>query len=167
MEKAGVKALREKANALGVQNEKTCTGCAQSTLAAIMDTLGIEGDDAFKAASGLADGIGLTGDGSCGALTGGVLAIGLACGRDREHFKDPMAAMDSYMLAKRLHHYFMETYGTCRCREIQTKLAGRFFDLMEPGEMEAAMKAGVLEHCSGVVGAAAAETVAIIESHRS
>ena len=66
--------LEEKAHSLGEKYEKECTGCAQTALAAIFDTLGIENDDVFRSASGLADGLGLTGDGSCGALVGGALA---------------------------------------------------------------------------------------------
>ena len=66
----------EKARELGQQYEKTCTGCAQTTLAAVMDALDTQSEDAFRAASGLADGVGLSGDGSCGALTGGAMAIG-------------------------------------------------------------------------------------------
>ena len=61
-------------------NERRCTGCAQSTVAALLDTLDIKADDVFRAASGLADGVGLTTDGSCGALTGGVMVLGLAHG---------------------------------------------------------------------------------------
>jgi hypothetical protein len=79
--------------------ERRCTGCAQSTVAAVLDTLGLHADDVFRAASGLADGIGLTGDGSCGALTGGDMVLGLVRGRKREEFSDPFAAMKSYQLA--------------------------------------------------------------------
>ena len=150
------------AEELGRSYEQKCTGCAQSTLAAILDTLRVESGDAFRAASGLADGIGLSGDGSCGALTGGAMAIGLLFGRDRARFEDPFAAMDSYRMAKELHGHFMDTYGSCRCHDIQEKLMGRFFDLLDPEQMALADQAGMLGHCSRVVGASAAKTVEII-----
>jgi len=38
--------------------EKKCTGCAQTTIAGIFEALGIENDDVFRSASGLADGLG-------------------------------------------------------------------------------------------------------------
>jgi len=45
---------------LGKKYEKECTGCAQTTIAATFEALGIWNEDVFKAGSGLADGLGLT-----------------------------------------------------------------------------------------------------------
>ncbi|MFW9913167.1 MAG: hypothetical protein ACFFEU_11880, partial [Candidatus Thorarchaeota archaeon] len=56
----------KKAFDLGQEYEQKCTGCAQTTIAAIFDSLELWSEDVFKAASGLADGLGLTGDGTCG-----------------------------------------------------------------------------------------------------
>lgn len=154
--------LLEKAFRLGREYEKSCTGCGQTTIAAVLETLGIESDDAFRAASGLADGIGLTGDGSCGALTGGCMAMGLVHGRTREQFSDPFAAMKSYDLARELHQDFVTRYGSSRCREIQERLMGRFFDLRDEKDMVAAMEQGMLEHCSTVVGNCARKAVELI-----
>ena len=152
----------EKAKELGEQYEKRCTGCAQTTLAAVMDALGTQSEDAFRAASGLADGVGLSGDGSCGALTGGAMAIGLLRGRPRKDFNDPLAAMDSYLLARQLVRHFQERYGSCRCYDIQKKLMGRTFNLLDPKEMGEALEFGMLEHCSGVVGDSAKKTVELL-----
>lgn len=52
----------ETAVRLAQQYEKTCTGCAQSVVAGVLDALDLKSDEVFRAASGLADGIGLTGD---------------------------------------------------------------------------------------------------------
>jgi len=41
---------------------------------------------AFEAATGLAGGVGLCGDGTCSALTGGALALGLCSPRRRAQF---------------------------------------------------------------------------------
>jgi len=154
--------LLQAAFELGGANEKANTGCAQSVIAAVMDTLGLESEDAFKAASGLADGIGLTTDGSCGALVGGAMAIGLVLGRARKDFSNPLAAMKSYEVVRQLHQEFIDTYGSCRCREMQTKLMGRSFDLTRREELVEAMKLGMPEHCSRVVGASARKTVELI-----
>ena len=75
-------------------------GCSQCTLAGIFDALGVQNDDIFKAASGLADGIGLTGEGHCGTLSGAVLAISYFFGRDKEDFSDMMKLLKSNLLSK-------------------------------------------------------------------
>ncbi len=154
--------LLEKAYKMAEENEITCTGCAQTTIAAILDILEIKSDDTFKAASGLADGIGLTGDGSCGALAGGAMVLGLVFGRERKDFKDPMAAMKSYLLSKKLHGDFIERYGSCRCFDIQKKLMGRTFNLYDKNGMKEAAEQGMMAHCSKVVGNSAKKTVEII-----
>lgn len=152
----------EKAFELGKHYEKTCTGCAQSTVAALLEVLEMKDESAFRAASGLADGLGLTGDGACGGLTGGALVIGLLFGRTSQDFQDPFAAMRSYDLVKRLHEDFMGRYGTCRCHDIQKKLMGRSFNLRSSEDIEAALAAGMPEHCSTVVGNAARAALEII-----
>ena len=162
MNKGKIDELLKKAFETAQNYEKTCTGCAQTTLAGVLDVLGIKSDDAFKCASGLADGVGLTGDGTCGALIGGAMAIGLIFGRERKDFSDPFAAMKSYLLVKELYQDFLERYGTARCSEIQRKLMGRTFNLLDPKELESAMNFGMMEHCSKVVGNSARKTVEII-----
>ena len=114
--------LLEKAFKLGVQYEKENTGCAQTVIAAIFDTLGIWNEDVFKAASGLADGLGLTGDGACGALVGGSMVISYLYPREKKDFKDMYKPMKAYAMVKQLHDQFVEKYGTCRCYDIQKRL---------------------------------------------
>ncbi len=156
----------EKAYRLAKEYEQTCTGCAQSAVAGLMDAFEIEDEAVFKAASGLADGIGLTGNGSCGALTGCSMIIGLLFGRDRERHKDIMAPMKSYLLCKELHQDFMDNYDSSRCYDIQERLMGRTFNLLDPEDLEEAGKAGMMEQCSGVVGRAAKKTAEIILRER-
>jgi hypothetical protein len=124
-------AIAERASQLAADYEKTCTGCAQSAVAGLLDAFEIGSEDVFKAASGLADGIGLTGDGSCGSLTGCAMVIGLI---------------------KELHEEIIREYGSCRCHDIQQKIMGRTYNLLDPKELEDAMKEGMLEHCARVVG---------------
>jgi len=145
-------AIAERAGQLATDYEKTCTGCAQSAVAGLLDAFEIGSEDVFKAASGLADGIGLTGDGSCGSLTGCAMVIGLIFGRDRKDHRDMMKPMQSYLLCKELHEEIIREYGSCRCHDIQQKIMGRTYNLLDPKELEEAMKEGMLEHCAGVVG---------------
>jgi C_GCAxxG_C_C family probable redox protein len=154
--------LLKKAFELGQKYEQKSTGCAQTTIAAIFDTLEIWNEDVFKAASGLADGLGLTGDGSCGALTGASMVIGFLFGRDREHFDDVMRPMKSYHLVKELHDQYVEKYGTCRCYDVQKALMGRTYNLWDPEEMKEAYRSGMMGHCSKVVGTMAQQAVELI-----
>ena len=136
--------------------------CAQCVLAGVLEALGIENNDVFRAATGFADGIGLTGDGHCGALSGGVMAISYLFGRKREEFARRGKMMKALLLSRELQGRFKQKYSTCRCHDLQTKFYGRFFNLLEPGEMEAAVKAGVLETCSTLAGEVARLTVELI-----
>ena len=145
-------AIAERASQLAAEYEKTCTGCAQSAVAGLLDAFEIDSEDVFKAASGLADGIGLTGDGSCGSLTGCAMVIGLIFGRERKDHRDMMKPMQSYLLCKELHEEIIREYGSGRCHDIQQKIMGRTYNLLDPKELEEAMKEGMLEHCAGVVG---------------
>jgi C_GCAxxG_C_C family probable redox protein len=162
-----MEAITEKASRLAAEYEKTCTGCAQSAVAGLMDAFELEGDDVFRAASGLADGIGLTGDGSCGALTGCAMVLGLVFGRERADHGDMMKPMQSYLLCKELYEDFVDRYGKARCHDIQRKLMGRTYDLLEPGGIEQALKDGMLEHCSQVVGSAVGKTAELILREKS
>jgi len=161
MEKGKIK-IMDTAFKKAKQYEMQSGGCSQCTLAGIFDALDVQNDEIFKAATGLADGVGLTGDGHCGALSGGVLAIGYFFGRNKEDFSDMMKLLKANLLSKKLHDRFVEKYGTCRCADLQKSFFGRFYNLYDPEEMIAAMKAGLLETCSTVAGEAASMTTEII-----
>jgi C_GCAxxG_C_C family probable redox protein len=150
----------------GKRHEMQSSGCPQCTIAGIFEALGIENDDVFKAATGFADGVGLTGDGHCGALSGGVMAISYLFGREGKDSGDMMKQVPALILSKKLHDQFIERYGTCRCADIQTKFVGRFFNLYDPKEMEAAFKAGMVDKCSTLVGEVARMATKIILEKR-
>jgi len=158
--------ILEKAFESARKCEMKCTGCAQTSIAGIFDALGIENDDVFRSASGLADGLGLTGDGSCGALVGGAMVISYLFGREKKDFPDMLKPMRSYIMAKRLHDRFVEQFGSCRCYDIQKRLMGRTFNLYEPSELEKATEAGMPAHCSRVVGTAAKLATELILDER-
>jgi C_GCAxxG_C_C family probable redox protein len=136
--------------------------CGQCTIAAIFEILGVEDEGVFKAATGMADGVGLTGDGHCGALSGGTMAISYFFGRGKEDFSRVGKQMKALTLAKKLHDEFVMEFSTCRCADIQTKQSGRFFNLYDMEEMKAAIKAGMPEQCSTLVGKTARMALKII-----
>jgi len=154
--------ILNKAKKLGVKYEKTCTGCSQTVIAAIFEALGIWNEDVFKSASGLADGLGLTGNGSCGALVGASMVIGLLYGREKQDFKDMYKPMKSYKLVKELHDKYIDKYGTCRCHDVQKATMGKTFNLWDPNGMKEAFKSGMLQNCAEVVGDVAKMATEII-----
>ncbi len=162
MKKADRQSVMEKAAELAMTYEKRFTGCSQSTVAGLLDALDIDETDVFKTASGLADGIGLSGDGTCGALIGSAMVIGLIFGRGyKDHF-NVLAPMKSYRLSRKIQKDFMKQYGSCRCYDIQKKLMGRTYDLMNPQDMKAAVGEKMVEHCAQVVGRSARLTAGVI-----
>lgn len=154
--------IAEKAFTTAKAFELRSGGCAQSAVAGIFAALGVHDEGIFKAATGMSDGVGLTGDGHCGSISGGVMAIGYFFGRSTEDSGKMMKQVRACRLAKRLHDEFVEKYGTCRCADLQNKLVGRFYNLYDPQEMEAATKANMPEICATLVGEAARMTVRII-----
>jgi C_GCAxxG_C_C family probable redox protein len=161
MERSG-QDIRDKAFALAKKYEIENGNCAQSVFAAVTESLGMENDDVLRAATGFADGIGLTGDGHCGALSGAVMAISHMFGRRKEEFHRRGKMMKALLLSRKLENRFMGEYGMCRCHDLQVKFYGRFFNLMEPSELEAALKAGMLERCSSLSGEVASLAVELI-----
>jgi C_GCAxxG_C_C family probable redox protein len=154
--------IRDRAFALAKKYEMENGNCAQSVFAAVTESLGVENGEVLRAATGFADGIGLTGDGHCGALSGAVMAIGLMFGRKKEDFHRHGKMMKALLLSRQLENRFMGQYGLCRCHDLQVKFYGRFFNLMEPSELETALKAGMLERCSTLAGEVASLAAELI-----
>ena len=154
--------MLDKAFALAKKYEMENGNCAQCVLSGVTEALGIENNDVFRAATGFADGIGLTGEGHCGALSGGVMAIGCLFGRKRDEFARRGKMMKALLLSRQLQAKFVEKYGACRCHDLQVKFYGKFFNLFDPAEMEAAVKAGVMETCSTLAGEVARMTLELV-----
>lgn len=156
--------ITKKAYEKGLSYEREYHGCCQCTIAAIQDTLGVRSDDVFKAGTGLAGGIGATSHGTCGALTGGAMMLSSKIGRDRKNFKDPeRIRWKTYELAKKLHDKFVDEYGSGICGDIQRKLMGRSFNLLNPADFDEFCKAGgATDKCPFVVANASKWTVELL-----
>lgn len=157
--------LADKAYNLGVRYEQQYGGCGQCTIAAVLDALGLERPELFKAATAFAGGIGMAGDGSCGAYVGGVLLIGDQAGRTRADFADPgRVRFRTYALARTFRDLFVEKYGSVTCRDVQHEIFGRSFDLQQDDDFRAFEAAGGhFDKCPEVVGTAARWIVELIE----
>ena len=89
--------------------------CAESVLTAVNKELktGAAKSVAPRIATGFGGGISRNGD-VCGAVTGGVMAISLALGRD----KAEQSRESCYGAVDRFYNDFRTRFGSCRCREL-------------------------------------------------
>jgi C_GCAxxG_C_C family probable redox protein len=94
--------------------------CAQAVLCTLNEGLrgGLRRDVAARLASGLAEGLGGSGC-LCGALSGGVLALGLFMGNGGRRLLN--ASGSSYSTAL-LHREFAERFGSACCKVLSKKV---------------------------------------------
>lgn len=158
--------LIEKARQLGRKYLVKRDGCAPTTLLAVADTLKMEvPDELFKAMIGLS-----SHSGGCGGVCGGIAAIGLRYGSNREDYEQELEASkitgDKIRnTLKVLRDRFVEEYGGYLCTDVQTRLFGRSYDYLVPEEREVFRKKELGKKCRGVTENAAGWTVeAIIEA---
>jgi len=138
-------------------------GCGQTPLAAVLDSLGLQNDDIFKAGTSFSGGIANLGIGPCGAFSAGVLAISYEFGRERHSWYGYENLEFANLLVQKLYSKFMAEYGSICCRDIQKKVLGQSYDLLNPMERIKFSKASSEGlHCPKVVGKAAEWTVELI-----
>ena len=105
----------------------------------------------------------LSSKGTCGALVGGMLAISSIFGREYDDFKDGKKKRRIFKYAKILYDRFVDEYDSPLCCDVQKKIFGRSFNLMDSIEYEEFEKAGAhVDKCPTVLGNAARWTVEII-----
>jgi len=108
--------------------------CAESVLQALAESQDIQSELIPRIATGFCSGISRTG-GMCGAVSGGIMGIGLVAGRN-----SPAESLElAYTLAQKLISAFEKQYGSVNCRQLMgcdlaTESGQRYFmenDLME------------------------------------
>lgn len=113
--------------------------CSESVLTTINDLLGQEFEpEIVKMASGFPIGIGKSGC-LCGAVSGGVMALGLAYGREKPGVEMP----DSFPNNAALHDHIIDKYGSTCCRVLT----------MEFDDFDSKERA---QHCHEITGEVAA-----------
>jgi len=129
-----------KAGELAVEYERKYHGCCQCTFSAIVDALrwgGLElipedmEEALFPGLTVLSGGAAMSTDGSCGGLTGGILAIGLAVGISRQmQEEDSSTRRIGYRAALTgIVDKYYEKYGSLLCKDVQRKRFGKAWDL--------------------------------------
>ncbi len=128
--------ITQKAWDLGVEYEAKHKGCCQSTFLAIVDALrwgGLEiipedmEERLYPGISLLTAGVCMTGEGTCGAVSAGVMAVGLALGIQT----DPQASERvGHSLRDTLLAKYYENYQSILCKDVMRKYFGKAWDLV-------------------------------------
>ena len=129
--------------------------CSQAVFSAFAEAEGIELETALRIASSFGAGMARMGD-TCGAVTGGMMVLGLKFGRTVADDKE--AKEKNYHLVHKFVERFSERFETCTCRD----LLG-----FDPGAPEASQRFAnepeLEKRCSGFVREAAEILEDIIE----
>jgi C_GCAxxG_C_C family probable redox protein len=128
--------------------------CSQATFSAFAPGFGVPDETALRIASAFGGGIGRRGH-VCGAVTGALMALGLA----RGHADNTEASKsETYAMVDEFTRRFEAEYGSLICRT----LLGHAIDT--PEGMQAARDSGAFKTvCPGLVSGAAAIVEALLE----
>jgi C_GCAxxG_C_C family probable redox protein len=151
--------------------ERRYGGCARCTLGALQDHLGLGDHETFAASTPFGAGIGRNGE-LCGALIGGLIAIGLAeasrgfieQGSDETRplcLKSP-PYLKAGALTRKLCDRFREEYGGLTCREVMAKVFGRPIDMKDDKDRAYFIQPWVHDHCADVVKESARLTAEVL-----
>jgi C_GCAxxG_C_C family probable redox protein len=155
--------ILDKVYRLAYKYEGEIGSCPQCVLSALHETLGIADKATIQASDALAGGCALSAEGTCGALSGGLLAIGSVVGRPYEDFKKGESKRRVFLYAKKLYDRFVEEYGSPLCKDVQKKITGKSYNLLDAKEYEEFEKAGAhVDKCTSVSGNAARWAAEII-----
>ena len=127
--------------------------CAESVLTAVSAEAGVISPLIPCIATGFCSGIART-SGMCGAVTGGIMALGILYGRDN-------AEQSSETIYEKVQHFiqaFEKEYMSTNCFE----LTG--FDLSKEEERQAFFDKGMMEKCRQFTGRAASLVTELISS---
>jgi C_GCAxxG_C_C family probable redox protein len=116
--------------------------CAQSVLLTMFEYWNGENELIPKIATAFGGGIGRCGS-VCGALTGGVMALGIKYGTNEPSLEK---RLEAYKKAQEFYKQFERQHGSVLCREIIG------YNLSDPKELDEALKARIFEEkCANFV----------------
>lgn len=125
--------------------------CSESILLAVAESEGIESEWFPAVATGFCGGIAHT-SGMCGALSGGIMAMGLLAGRKKPG--DPRDKL--FAMIQELLREFQQQFGTTNCTELLDS------DLGTPEGLAQARAGNFRKQCADYVEAAAETTARLL-----
>ncbi len=137
--------------------------CAQASFAVLNRQFGLAEGEFHRALSAL-PGIAVRGD-TCGAVTGSLMALGLAFGTDPG--AEPAQRRLAYLQGRELCRRFEEAQGSTLCRDIHTAAVGRWHDLFDPADAQAYQEAGGFEACQSAVASGVRIAAELILAQRA
>lgn len=152
----------DRAATMAREYEYKVGSCPQCVLAALYETLNIGSPNVIQASDGLAGGTALSTSGTCGALVGGMLAIGAVVGRSYQDFKAGKGERRVFAHSQRLYRRFIKKYGSPVCCQVQQQVFGRSYDLLDADEARAFSQDATRETCPQVAADVTGWTADII-----
>lgn len=132
--------------------DKQVLACSQAVMLGIQETFGPR-DPLLLRAVGILSGGSRAGS-LCGALQGGLVALGMYFGPPEDKMDDLEALAQSFIPAKKLYAEFADKFGSRLCRDITRT------DFDVPHQRQAWLDRGGWEECARLVR----ETTAIVAS---
>ncbi len=129
-----------KAEELAIKYEAKYKGCAQSTFLAVVDALrwgGLEllpveaEEKLYPAISMLTAGICMTAEGTCGAVSAGTMALGLAVGTSQDDDDVEAANQAAVTIRGTLLEKCYLDYRSILCKDIQRKYFGKAWNFLD------------------------------------
>ena len=138
-------------------------GCSRCALKALQEHLDLGDGISLKASTPLGGGIGLRGE-TCGALLGGLLAVGITTASD--DLEDLDALNNSLAAGFRLARRVEKEFGTTHCKKLQADRLGQFYDFTDPEQYQKFVDAGGYEECSKIVAKIARMTAEFLLDYK-
>lgn len=153
LKELGVEAKKDlviKIEQTACENERIYHGCCRSVLNALQVHLGFENNAVIKAATALGGGVSRTGE-ACGALLGGLMAIGLVYASDTlDDSRTSLAYQETMNRGAKLCDKFKKEFGGLRCHDVQRTVLGRHYDLRNPEDVKQ-FRESAHTHCENIV----------------
>ena len=132
--------------------EELSVNCAQGTLTALQEEFDLGGGkDVLKAATFM-PGL-MSRRETCGAVIGGLMALGLAYGRDKlcdPEWRTPKANEEMFKLRNKVWRFceaFKQEFGSTMCGDIRPQIMGRDYNTMDPKEQQQFLEDGGAKKC--------------------
>jgi len=139
--------MKERRVEEAVKQHQSGFSCAQAILATYGPELGMDRETALKVAGGFGSGMGRMA-GTCGAVTGAYMVIGLLHGMTKAD--DQQQKERSYEVVRRFAEMFRRRHGSLECRELMG------VDVSRPEGLAAARQRNIFRTvCPGYVRGAA------------
>jgi C_GCAxxG_C_C family probable redox protein len=132
--------------------EEVSISCSQGTLAALQEEFSLAGGKEVIKAATFMPGIASRKE-TCGAVVGGLMALGLRFGKDKIRDPDPDTPEGKEEMFKlrekawRFCEEFKKEFGSTMCGDIRPRLMGRDYNSMDPIDRQQFLNDGGPKKC--------------------